>query len=398
MIMKPNGTLKFLNKQPHLLFSHEDLSRVKHIVGLAPQEAQWFHCVERIVQGDDIYYSLTEMLIPEQYCSAAEVDTSSEMMMSFYKQLKEQFGDETNDVMSKMTCWCHSHHTMGVGPSGQDRKQFDEQIKLAKDRGSTQPQIMIIFNKRNEYYCRIYDPEIDLYVENAPLVLHGYDFSEYTEIAKKNFKKRPAIKRSAATASPRFTGSQTSLIDWGYPPTSNDWGSKKNQVKMQTRREASLEEMQKGEYALGDEILDFVDVTISDSVKDIFAPFLIELEEQATTDYNKLCREIEQQLTSAEIIAFDMLLNGKEDDIRKLEHSFPDEISAGNMDTEEYLISLYEFFSDNAIEEEDFYLAMSIAKLLTASSVTLPQSEHLVDYWLDHWNVSSNKYTSWFNL
>ena len=47
------------------------------------------------------------------------------------------------------------------------------------------------------------------------------------------------------------------------------------------------------------------------------------------------------------------------------------------------------------IDEQDFFIAMSVAKLLTASTVTLPQSEHLVDYWLAHWNVSSNKYTSW---
>jgi hypothetical protein len=394
--MKPNGTIKFLNKQPHLLFSHKDLSRVKHIVSLAPQEAQWFHCVERIVQKNQVYYSLTEMLIPEQYCSAAEVDTSSKMMVSFYKQLKEQFGEETNDLMSKMTCWCHSHHNMGVSPSGQDRKQFDEQIKLAQDRGSTQPQVMIIFNKKNEYYCRIYDPTIDLYVENAPLVLSGYDFSQYTEISKKNFKKRAVVKRKPTRSLPHLSGSQSTFLDWDIESTSSSWGSKKK-VKMQTRREATSKEMASEKYLLDDEILDYIEVTMTDSQKDIFMPFLTELEEKATTDYNKLCRQIEQQLTTAEIIAFDLLLSGKEEDIRILEHSFPDEISAGNMDTEEYLISLYEFFSENQIDEQDFFIAMSVAKLLTASTVTLPQSEHLVDYWLDHWNVSSNKYTSWYS-
>ena len=140
--MKPSGSLKILNKHPVLLISHEDLCRIKYIVDLAPQEAQWFHRVEREIHGDHIFYRIYEMYIPEQTCSAAEVDTSPTMMVNFYKSLKEEHGDETNEIMSNMTCWCHSHHTMGVNPSGQDTKQFKEQITLAEQRDKNNPQII----------------------------------------------------------------------------------------------------------------------------------------------------------------------------------------------------------------------------------------------------------------
>lgn len=391
MHMKPNGTMKFLNKQPHLLFSHRDLSIVKHIVNLAPQEAQWFHCVERISVGNDVYYKLTEMLIPEQYCSAAEVDTSSEMMVSFYKQLKEQFGDETNDIMSKMTCWCHSHHNMGVSPSGQDRKQFKEQVELAIKRNITTPQIMIIFNKKNDYYCQIFDPELDLHIENAPIVLEGYNFSEYTEIAKKNFKKK-VVKKI-----PTMSSARSSVIDWrqsawdsSFHNTSSGGVKKKN---LKPRKEATLEDLNSND----EDIIDYLETTINDETKDRFLVYLNQMEETATTDYNKLLREIESYLTSSELIAFDLLLTGKEEEIRVLEESYPDELDAG-LDTENSLISLYEFFSDNAVVEEDFFTAMATAKLLTAESVTLPQSEYLVDHWLDFYNASATKpYSEWFN-
>ena len=79
---------------------------------------------------------------------------------------------------------------MGVSPSGQDRKQFKEQVELAHKRQLTSPQIMIIFNKTNDYYCQIYDPELDIHVENAPIVLQGYDFSAYSEIAKLILRRR----------------------------------------------------------------------------------------------------------------------------------------------------------------------------------------------------------------
>ena len=102
------------------------------------------------------------MFIPEQTCSAAEVDTSPEMMVKFYKSLKEEYEHMTNDIMANMTCWCHSHHNMGVSPSGQDVKQFTEQITLAEKRGVALPQIMMIFNKKDQFYSRLWDPEENL--------------------------------------------------------------------------------------------------------------------------------------------------------------------------------------------------------------------------------------------
>jgi hypothetical protein len=387
MQMKPNGTMKFLNKQPYLLFSHRDLSLVKHIVALAPQEAQWFHCVERIEAAGDVYYKLTEMLMPEQYCSAAEVDTDSNMMISFYKQLKEQFGDETNEVMQKMTCWCHSHHNMGVGPSGQDRKQFKEQVELAIKRNVTTPQIMIIFNKKNDYYCQIYDPELDIHVENAPMVMEGYDFSEYTEIAKKNFKKKKVATPKRTL--PMHRSSQGSFLDWHTTPfatstSQNMWSAQKKVTPMTARKESLTGGLNLEEDDIGEYVADVLD----HDVYDIFSPTLTKLEKNAEVDINKFLREIESYLSPSELIAFDLLLAGTEEEIRVLEEAYPDEMDP-SLDTENALISLFGFFSDNSVSEEDFYTALAMSKLVTADSVTLPESEFLIDYWIDWYNAAS---------
>jgi hypothetical protein len=179
-----------MNKQPQLLISHEDLSKIRFIVDLAPQEAQWFHRVQKVVSGSTISYVLSGIFIPEQTCSAAEVDTSPEMMVKFYKSLKEEYGDRTNDIMANMTCWCHSHHNMGVSPSGQDVKQFTEQITLAEKRGVALPQIMMIFNKKDQFYSRLWDPEENLMCEHLPIYTLDYDFSDLKKQAQAKFKKK----------------------------------------------------------------------------------------------------------------------------------------------------------------------------------------------------------------
>lgn len=200
--MENNGKFKVLNAHPKLLISHEDLKAIEHIVDIAPQEAQWFNRVEKITEGNYIYYRIHEMYIPEQYCSAAQVESDPMMMVSFFKELQKEHGTEkTNEIMSNLTSWSHSHHNMGVSPSGQDVKQFNEQCKNAVDSGVKEPQIMMIFNKKNSFYSKIFDPELGLVFENVPFVIQDYDFEWITKQAKVKFKKPKYVKPRKTKAS-----------------------------------------------------------------------------------------------------------------------------------------------------------------------------------------------------
>ena len=152
--MKSIGKLRIINKQPYLLLSHYDMCAIQHIVDLAPQEAQWWHRVERIEEDEVVAYRLYEMYIPEQYCSGAEVESDPLMMVNFYKTLKEEHGQEkANEILQTMQAWCHSHHNMAPNPSGQDIKQFKEQCENALEQGNNDPQIMLIFNFNKWFVC-----------------------------------------------------------------------------------------------------------------------------------------------------------------------------------------------------------------------------------------------------
>lgn len=218
--MKASGKLTLVNKRPTILINHEDLEAIRHVVAIAPQEAQWFHRIDKIVEDNYILYHIYEIYIPEQYCSAAEVDTSPEMMMNFYKELREEKGqEETNKIMANLTVWCHSHHNMAVSPSGQDTKQFREQIENAINAKVTTPQLMFIFNKKDEYFCRVWDPEYNLTFENPEMLVGTYDFSDLSAQAKKKFKKRPVVTKPKQSKS--STISENHVIDWRQ----NNWGS-----------------------------------------------------------------------------------------------------------------------------------------------------------------------------
>ena len=46
--MKNVSNLNPLNLRPTIVLDHEGMEAIKHIVGIAPQEAQWFNTVEAV--------------------------------------------------------------------------------------------------------------------------------------------------------------------------------------------------------------------------------------------------------------------------------------------------------------------------------------------------------------
>lgn len=228
--MKAVGQLRILNQQPYILITHHDLCAIQHIVDIAPKEAQWFHRLEKLEEdGQGIGYRLYEMFIPEQWCSGTEVSSDPEMFLKMYKELVKNHGQETtNDILKTMTVWCHSHHTMGVNPSSQDIKQFKEQCDKALEDKINLPQVMMIFNKKNQYYCRIWDPDSGLMLENVELIVGNYDFDWIDKEAKAKFKQKKIIQKGTVTHG--WHGGQQGLIDFNnfeLNPPSNKKAKKK---------------------------------------------------------------------------------------------------------------------------------------------------------------------------
>ena len=220
--MKPNGNFNIINLRPKLQISNYDLEAIRHIVAIAPQEAQWYHTVTKERQGSELVYKIAGMYIPEQWTAAASVETDENMMVTFFKEIREAHGSKkVNQIISTMTCWCHSHHTMGVSPSSQDNKQFNKQCENAMRDKVTSPQIMMIFNKSDSYYCRIFDPEFNLVFENVPMVEDPYDFSFIDRQAKTKFKKKKSV--SKFNWSTKKKTKNVDILDWKNSDFENNY-------------------------------------------------------------------------------------------------------------------------------------------------------------------------------
>lgn len=199
-----------------IYISAEDMYRVKYIVKKAPQEAQWFHRIRKHAYPDKnlVVYEIFDILIPKQYVQAKEVETTPEFWVEFSAELEARYGTDWFDVLAEAQCWCHSHVDMNPSPSSTDDKTFESRIKDAKlSDNPTVPQIMMIHNKKDDYYCRIWDPEFpETIIEGVEIrVGHVTDVSDLdTDMAAKFLKPPPKV----TVSSPNHTSGTPGVHKW----------------------------------------------------------------------------------------------------------------------------------------------------------------------------------------
>lgn len=197
-------------KQLVISISHEDMARAKHIVSKATQEAQWFHRVARFEDEGRVIYHLHGTYVTPQYVSAAEVETDDFLFIEYWNELQDKYGpDEASNILRESGAWCHSHVNMEPVPSGQDNTKFQQFVKLAKDETNTTPQIMMILNKKDKVYTRVWDPQLDssLVFENLPILVQPqYDFSDLDKQLDTKLRRRvvqTVVKEQAKSDSPK---------------------------------------------------------------------------------------------------------------------------------------------------------------------------------------------------
>ena len=382
--MKPNGNFRILNKKIQLQISYDDLCAIRHIVGIAPKEAQWFHRLERVESDDKLCtaYRIYDMFIPEQYCSGAEVESDPNMMVKFYRELVDKHGaEESNEILQNLTVWCHSHHNMGVSPSGQDNKQFLEFVENGRDSKVSLPQIMLIFNKQDMFYSKIWDPVSGVLCENVPILIESKDFDYIDAQAKVKFKKKPVAKKSGKkpTATQGYLNWETgweglgsrgsAASGYGYS-ASRDSHNKKNQSRPRDNISAISDVPQKGieERALRsrDEITELAE--------------LIHVTNSCHTEVERLITYLNGHSSTEEFCVFELLLNGTEGEILELKTCF---IAYDDDDRLSSQLELYELFVDSVIPPGIIAVAYEVAIAVADSSCSSDRAEQLVDFWLD---------------
>lgn len=176
--------------KPTIVYDYLALEKAKYLVSKMDKEIQWFHRMD--VSKDRSTYYVYDLIIPQQEVSLTETNSDSSMMLNLYKDLvKERGAEETNTTLSNMVVWCHSHHTMAPHPSGQDNKQFKE-FNTTFPEGL--PRLMLIFNKSNQYYSRVFDPQTNVIFENIEIkVTAPFEHKELDSQIKEKVKDKKIL-------------------------------------------------------------------------------------------------------------------------------------------------------------------------------------------------------------
>jgi len=193
--MKSSTEYKIVNqRQAAILMSETLLQSVRHLVDRCPVEAQWFHTVRRLEDKGTVYFVLENLLLPKQYVSGAAVETPPEFQLEYWNELVARFGDGAGDIVRTSGAWCHSHVKMQARPSGTDEATFKQHCEDAAKQNNDTPQLMLIFNKQDDYYSRVWDPTTGLVWEGRQLItVSDTDYTDLNKEMDAKFLTRPTV-------------------------------------------------------------------------------------------------------------------------------------------------------------------------------------------------------------
>jgi hypothetical protein len=180
-MFKTTLPVKFLAAYKTKLVIEPKLAKqMRHFVKECPQECQWYTFITRTEENGCIVFTCSgDILIPPQKIGPKDVDMDSIGVVKMWREeeaaLKAadpsltdtQVDTIINQSMAKAYMWCHSHVSMGITPSPTDNSQWETWVKLHDQSGTPEhPPGMLILNKADEMFVRIYDPVTKIQFEN----------------------------------------------------------------------------------------------------------------------------------------------------------------------------------------------------------------------------------------
>lgn len=218
------------------------LMKIRYFVNKVDKnECQWFHTIERQYHedSDTIIYVLDGFYIPEQTISGAEVETDPKAVYNMVKEIKASFADEegnvdieaANDVLSRLNCWSHSHVKMTTSPSQTDEKTFRDYIDSLEEQEVLSPNIMMIWNQRDEVTVWAYDPEERMLVKRPSVKITGINLDKEGIDKQINTKLKEPVKKKHQTSTSKNSTSKSSQKNTSSTTHGNTTGTTQTESK-----------------------------------------------------------------------------------------------------------------------------------------------------------------------
>ena len=138
----------------YVVFKPLAFAKMMTIIHDFSTEVAWHGVVSRDPEDDETFY-IEDILVYPQVVDSADVDSDG----SVYREWLLKLGSKLNSVRMQG----HSHVTMTASPSGRDTSNWKE---LLSQVGDADFYIMMIANKKFEFYVRVYDLKNNIQYEN----------------------------------------------------------------------------------------------------------------------------------------------------------------------------------------------------------------------------------------
>ena len=161
-----DGTISFpsTNRKANVIFTPLAYAKTMALVGSFSSEIGWYGVASRVGEDEDDTYLISDVLVYPQSVSGSYIDVDEEKNGKWlFEHLSN--GDER---MGNLFMQAHSHVNMACSPSPEDVKTMSKLLSTADDDGFL---ISMIWNKRGEHYCRIFDLRKNYMFENADVTV-----------------------------------------------------------------------------------------------------------------------------------------------------------------------------------------------------------------------------------
>ena len=199
--------------------------QLRYFVDQVPTECQWYTQVRREeIDGVIVFTCFGDILIPPQKVGPEDVESDpigiAKMWSQEGKLLEASRPDltdlERDALLNERTAaawnWCHSHVRMPIAPSNTDNEQWQTWVKLHHDNGAAEhPPMMLIVNKKDEIFVRVYDPTTKVQFENIAVEIGGNTDPELAYVTEALATKLTKIEPPKPKEEPK--------------PTPSPWGS-----------------------------------------------------------------------------------------------------------------------------------------------------------------------------
>ena len=153
-----------LNWAPKVFVTKLAKKKMDMLVDICNEEVGWLGIVKREHRWE---FLIEDIFILKQECNAVTTELDAGDQQELWNRLySEGILTEAEQNDRGLYLWGHSHHYMGVSPSGQD----EEQIKLFL-KGKPPFLIRIIANKKQEYRTDLYMLDDGFTAEELPLLV-----------------------------------------------------------------------------------------------------------------------------------------------------------------------------------------------------------------------------------